>query len=156
MISNDADAVAVGASRGAREVLAEQTRPPVFDPALVRTEPDGRYSLIGWRCSRCGRLAFGTRNVCPLCGFQGGRETRLSSISHLETWTRVVRHEGDYVVGYCLIGDGEDKQEVRVFGPIDVSDERLLSGGQPLEIRFDTSEIGGLRRVHHVLTPRGS
>jgi hypothetical protein len=59
----------------------------------------------------------------------------------------------DYIVGYCLVGDGEDDQEVRVFGPIDVTDESSLEPNQELEIRFKSSELPHGERLHQFFTP---
>jgi uncharacterized OB-fold protein len=125
----------------------------VLDPALLAVdEPGPGPALRGWRCGSCGRLAFGLRRSCPTCGARGGRETLLERRGRLETWTRVFG-ETEYVVGYALVGDGEDDQEVRVFGPIDVADESGLAPGQELEVRFRTSALPAGERLHHYFAP---
>jgi uncharacterized OB-fold protein len=121
---------------------------PVLDAALVAA--DG--GLRGWRCDSCHRLVFGVKQICPNCGGRHGRETRLEQRARLETWTRVFGAT-DYIVGYCLVGDGEDDQEVRVFGPIDVTDEASLEPNQELEIRFKSSQLPNGERLHHYFVP---
>jgi uncharacterized OB-fold protein len=129
---------------------------PVFDENLVGrpTDPGGLW-LIGWRCERCRRLAFGRRRICPACGSRSGRASCLEDVGELETWTTVYSGEGShYTVGYCLVGDGEDEQRVRVFGPIAVVDEGELRIGQLVSIGFDHSCLEGREACHHVFHPR--
>ncbi len=124
---------------------------PLFDATLIeRLLPANELWLIGWRCGRCHRLAFGVRAICPVCGGREGHTTRLNRRTRLETWTTVYTGEGDYTVAYCMAGDGEDDQEVRVFGPVAAGDEDELHAGQPMWIAFDHSLIGGRDCVHHV------
>jgi uncharacterized OB-fold protein len=126
------------------------TAPPL-DGALIGSDPEGPY-LRGWRCGRCARLAFGARRICATCGSPEGRETRLAAAGRLETWTRVVGRS-EYMIGYGLFGDGEDDQEVRVLGPLDVSDEGELEHGQALELRFRVGELAAGERLHHYFAP---
>jgi uncharacterized OB-fold protein len=127
----------------------------VLDEALIAVGPGGP-ALRGWRCGSCGRLAFGVKRICPTCGARGGRETRLERTARLETWTRVLG-KTEYIIGYGLVGDGEDEQEVRVFAPIDVPDEGRLRPGQPVDIRFRTGIIvWGDERLHHYFAPGGA
>jgi uncharacterized OB-fold protein len=124
---------------------------PLLDETLVGREAiSGQLWLIGWRCDRCQRLAFGQREICPACGGRGGRATRLERQARLETWTTVFTRDGSYSVAYCFIGDGEDQQEVRVFGPIAVDDELELRRGRRLELAFDHGDIADRDCVHHV------
>jgi uncharacterized OB-fold protein len=128
--------------------------PALLDPALIAVD-DGEPSLRGWRCAACRRLAFGVKHVCPTCGSREGRETRLARTARLETWTRVFA-QTEYVVGYALVGDGEDDQEVRVFAPLEVADEASLEPGQQVEIRFRTGTIvWGDERLHQYFVPGG-
>jgi uncharacterized OB-fold protein len=123
----------------------------LFDDSLIaRGQVDDDLSLIGWRCTRCARLSFGARRMCPFCGARSGRTTRLQDYGWLETWTTVSAKEHCYTVGYCMVGDGEDHQEVRVFGPLAVDDEAQLRSRQRIRVGFDQSEIAGRNSVHHV------
>jgi uncharacterized OB-fold protein len=127
---------------------------PPLDPALIEPLPDGEAALRGWRCGSCGRLTLGARDLCPLCGSREGRATHLEPEGTLQTWTHVAT-EHDYVIAYALAGDGEDDQEVRVFGPVDVDDENELSVGQRLEIRFRSGPTPkGTTKLHHYFVPR--
>jgi uncharacterized OB-fold protein len=113
--------------------------------------------LVGWRCDDCGRLSFGARQVCGLCGCRRGRLTRLAPNGELESWTTVISRDQSYVVAYCLVGDDEDEQCVRVFGPLEVTDEQHLQRHQEVGIGFTTSLVSGRRCVHHrfvVAAPR--
>ena len=124
---------------------------PLFDDSLIaRGEVDDDLLLIGWRCTRCARLSFGARRMCPFCGARSGRMTRLQEHGWLETWTTVSAKEHRYTVGYCMVGDGEDDQEVRVFGPLVADDEAHLRSRQRIRIGFDQSVIAGRTSVHHV------
>lgn len=126
---------------------------PPLDPALIEPLPGGDAALRGWRCDSCGRLTLGARELCPLCGAREGRATHLASEARLQTWTHVAT-ERDYVIAYALAGDGEDEQEVRVFGLVDVDDEDELSFGQRVEIRFrDGPTPKGNALLHHYFVP---
>lgn len=122
---------------------------PLFDETLVVSGDDG-LELIGWRCSRCERLTFGHARMCPMCGSSEGRDTRLSALGRLETWTSVSVPSGSYDIGYVMLGDGEDDQEVRVLGPLVTDDVAELRSGQTVRVGFDHSEILGVDSVHHV------
>ena len=131
---------------------AEAPPAPVLDASLLALVAADSPVLRGWRCDSCHRLVFGVKLICPRCGSRDGRETRLEQRGRLETWTRVVG-KTEYIVGYCLVGDGEDDQEVRVFGPLDVADESALRPNQPVEIRFKSSELAHGERIHHYFVP---
>jgi uncharacterized OB-fold protein len=128
---------------------------PVFDEALVgRSSESSAPWLIGWRCARCGRLAFGRKRTCPVCGSRSGQLSRIEGPAELETWTTVYPKEGSrYSVGYCLAGDGQDEQRVRVFGPIVVADENELRIGQTMSIGFAHSHLDGREACHHAFYP---
>jgi uncharacterized OB-fold protein len=126
----------------------------VLDGALILAPPDGPH-LRGWRCAMCSRLAFGVKRLCPTCGHDGGRETRLEGHGTLETWTRVVGRT-EYVIGYALVGDGVDEQRVRVFGPIDVANDDTLRVRQTVQVRFKVGNtVWGDERLHHYFVPEG-
>ena len=125
---------------------------PPLDARLLRAGP--HPALHGWRCERCARLSLGLRDVCPFCGGRDGRETQLSSVATLETWTRVAATP-PYVVAYGRLGDGEDDQTVVVLGPVDVvdGDESGLFAGQRLDVRFSCSALPSGERIHHRFVP---
>jgi uncharacterized OB-fold protein len=126
---------------------------PPLDPALIEPLPGGEAALRGWRCGSCGRLTLGARELCPLCGSREGRATHLEPEASLQTWTHVAGEQG-YIIGYAMAGDGEDEQEVRVFGLLDVDDEGELSFGQRLAIRFRSGPtVKGNSRLHHYFVP---
>jgi uncharacterized OB-fold protein len=127
----------------------------VLDEGLILAAPAGPV-LRGWRCDSCGRLTFGVKRRCPTCGARSGRETRLESVATLETWTRV-HGETEYVIGYGIVGDGADDQRVRVFAPIEVTDDSTLRAGQPVQIRFRVgTTVWGEERLHHYFAPEGA
>lgn len=126
----------------------------VVDAALIELLPGGRLALRGWRCETCGRLALASPELCPVCGARGGRTTHLAATARLQTWSRVVA-DPPYIIGYALAGDGEDGQEVRVFGPVAVDDEDRLQVGQAVAIGFRTGQTArGRERVHHYFAPQ--
>jgi uncharacterized OB-fold protein len=125
----------------------------VVDPALIESLPGGDLALRGWRCDSCGRLALASPERCPVCGARGGRTTHLGRTARLQTWSRVMA-DPPYIVGYALAGDGEDDQEVRVFGPLAVDDEGRLRVGQQVAIGFRTGvTTRGRERAHHYFAP---
>jgi len=132
-------------------VADDQQLSAVLDEALIAV--GDRPALRGWRCASCGRLAFGIKRICPTCGANEGRETRLEGVGALETWTKVFGQSA-YVIGYGLVGDGEDDQRVRVFGPVEADGEGDLVPGLPVEIRFRVgTTVWGDERVHHFFAP---
>lgn len=133
----------------------ELRRLPLFDETLLSRDGAGEPSLVGWRCDSCGRLAFGRKRICPICGATGGRETQLRRVGRLETWTTVSTKQGTYDIAYAMLNDGEDEQEVRVFGPIVAADIDGLEIGQQVSVEFDHSEIAGVDSVHHAFSADG-
>ncbi len=128
---------------------------PAFNETLIAQGADpGDVWLVGWRCSACDHLSFGARRICGLCGCRSGRLTRLSEHGVLDTWTTVIG-QPSYVIGYCLVGDGEDAQTVRLFGPLAVSSEEHLLRGQAILLEFTSSVIRAERRLHHRIHVEG-
>jgi CoA:oxalate CoA-transferase len=109
--------------------------------------------LLGWRCAKCSALALGKHAVCGICGNKTGRVTQLANEGVLETWSRIATRKGGYIIGYALVGDGEDDRRVRIFGPIDAVDESILTAGERIAIRFRRSDVNGKSRLHHTFIP---
>jgi crotonobetainyl-CoA:carnitine CoA-transferase CaiB-like acyl-CoA transferase/uncharacterized OB-fold protein len=109
--------------------------------------------LLGWRCAKCSVLALGEHAFCGVCGNKGGRITVLSNEGVLETWSSVATRAGGYIIGYALLGNEEDNQRVRVFGPIETPSEDTLVAGEHVVVEYRRSEINGKTRLHHVFVP---
>jgi formyl-CoA transferase len=127
-----------------------------FDASLIAFSSDHEdVWLRGWQCERCERLALGLRVSCPVCGNELGREVPLGGDATLETWTAVTTRERAYVIGYGLVSDQARAKSVRVFAPVEVDDEDELCVGQPMDVAFRCSAIGGVQQLHHCFVPHG-
>jgi uncharacterized OB-fold protein len=112
-------------------VLLNVTTPPTPFPAPGAWVEDAEgVTLVGGRCTACGKVAFPQRSICDRCGGAGDQEpTPLPQSGTLYTYSEVhVAPEGfdvPFVVGYV-----DFEPDVRVLAQIEGSAAELAVGDE--------------------------
>jgi uncharacterized OB-fold protein len=93
-------------------------------------------TLLGSRCTVCGRTHFPRTDACPYCAAEETEPVELSRRGTLWAWTAVTapppgyKGEVPYGVGIVELPEG-----VRVIGRLTETDPGALSEGQAMELR---------------------
>jgi uncharacterized OB-fold protein len=96
-----------------------------------------RYRLEAAKCQKCQHISFPKRLVCPECGSQDFKDTRLSGKGKLVTFTIIeVAPEGfvdqvPYAVGIVELEEG-----IQVMGQVTDCDPNTLKINDPLVTQF--------------------
>jgi uncharacterized protein len=107
-------------------------RRPIWN-GLTGEDGDGPF-LVGGRCTRCGFLTLGPRDLCPNCWTRNATQPcPIGRVGTLYTYTVVHQipagYKEPFAAGYLDIEDG-----VRVFAHIENTPDSLRIG-QRLELR---------------------
>ena len=106
-------------------------------PSRYWREIPQRYRFEAAKCTKCGKILFPPRNICPGCGSREFEDVRLAETGKLLTYT--ILHtppqpfvdQAPYAVGIAEMDDG-----VRLTGQIvDCSFEEIKTG-MPLRLEF--------------------
>ena len=96
-----------------------------------------RYRMEAAKCSKCGKVCFPPRLVCPVCGSREFNNVKLSDEGKIKTFT-VIRvapsgfeDEVPYAVGIVELNDG-----VSTMMQITDCDPEELSIGLPVKVEF--------------------
>jgi uncharacterized OB-fold protein len=93
-------------------------------------------SLLGSRCTVCGRTHFPRADTCPYCAAEDPEPVELSPHGTLWAWTAVTApppgYQGEVPFGFGVV---ELPEGVRVITRLTESDPAALSEGQPMELR---------------------
>ena len=93
------------------------------------------------RCDACGKLVWYPQLVCPRCGGDSMRWTKVSGRGRLFTWVRVYRAFlpafEQRVPFLTALVELEEDPALRLATLLDASDAVALRLGAPVEVRFE-------------------
>ena len=121
--------MADGSTKDSQDLVGQ----PIWD-GLLGEDGEGAY-LIGGRCSKCGFVALGVRQICPGClETDAMGEEPIGRRGTLYACTVIHQapegFEAPFAVGYVDIGEG-----VRVFAHIEnTTESRVLDGSVELTV----------------------
>ena len=129
--------------------------PVPIDIRAVKISADGYPSLIGGRCTACGKYFFPRKELCPAC-FDKGRveEVTLSNHATLVTYTvvrRALNRKVPYAMAYLRLPEG-----VMLFAVLTGIDVDKLAFGMEMEAVFEEEEINGRNMVVYKYRPVGA
>lgn len=120
---------------------------------MIEKGPDGEYSMIGSKCSKCGKVAFMEREICPACkNFDGHKKILIGKKGKINNFT--VAHvapsgyKPPYIVGYVDLDEGP-----RIFATIDggLETAEKITIGDKVQLVVET-DAGVVSRWKYVLS----
>ena len=112
---------------------------PFLAGEAVRRAADGTARLIGTECGDCGAKVFPPVHVCPACMSENVRETELSTVGTLYSWSVVhvapKNWHVPYIAGYVDLPEG-----VRVFTHVVDAEPDALE--MDMAVRLTTAVLG--------------
>ena len=117
-----------------------QKATPILPGIMVLPPLSEKPYLLGGKCSKCGRVFFPKKEICPVCFDQAKiEEIALSVRGNLSTFTVVRRSLGfkkpPYALGYVDL-----PENLRIFAPITDCDPDRIAIGMEMEVVFEEEE----------------
>ena len=117
--------------------------------ARYHREIPQRYRFEASKCTKCGKVSFPPRLICPKCGCQKFRTINLKDAGKILTYT-VIRvgpdkfsKETPYAIGIVEVSDG-----VRLTTQIVDTDVDKLKIGQKVKLVFRKIQDDGKAGIH--------
>jgi len=109
---------------------------PIIDGIMILPPLTKTPYLLGVKCSRCGKVFFPKKDICPDC-FDNGlmEEIPLSPKGKLVTFTIIHRSLGNIKTPYA-IGYIDTPEQIRLFSLLTESSLNELRIGMDMEVVF--------------------
>lgn len=101
----------------------------------VIQEKNGEFSLVGGKCSKCGRISYPACPICVVCGSEEVDNCGLSKIGTIYSYSTTMRSVSK-IAAPCTFAYVDIPEGVRLFTPMLLEENELVEIGSQAEIVF--------------------